>query len=394
MTTNTSNHGWPKPVFPSENVASELDTFFDEIDKAVSLRGPDSSLPSAGTAGRLYFTTDTQRTLYDDGTEWQDITPGGGTYSDELAQDAVGTILGGQFTYDDATPSINLNQGAGSGLDADTVDGQQASDFSQTGHVHDDRYYTESETDTLLSSKSDTGHTHSLGDLADVTATGEGSGNGLDADTVDGSHATDFAQSGHTHDSRYYTESEVDTALSGKSDTGHTHSLGDLSDVSATGEGSGGGFDADTVDGLHASELSGGGDKIFHAEDTNTNINNSNNLSWNNTILNDSPYSFNGTTVTIQEGGWYEIEADADFRSRTERTNSNIGIQVNGNWAGVLGRSGYVRDRNGHDHASVHTRALQNLSSGDDVRVRGIRDANSRTIVPDRAQFTIKKLNR
>ena len=55
---------------------------------------------------------------------------------------------------------------------------------SDTGHTHDDRYYTEAETDTLLSGKSDTGH---------------------------------------THDDRYYTEAETDTLLSGKSDTGHTH---------------------------------------------------------------------------------------------------------------------------------------------------------------------------
>ena len=55
---------------------------------------------------------------------------------------------------------------------------------SDTGHTHDDRYYTEAETDTLLSAKSDTGH---------------------------------------THDDRYYTEAETDTLLSAKSDTGHTH---------------------------------------------------------------------------------------------------------------------------------------------------------------------------
>jgi len=30
----------------------------------------------------------------------------------------------------------------------------------------------------------------------------------------------------HTHDTRYYTESEIDTFLSGKSDTGHTHDHG------------------------------------------------------------------------------------------------------------------------------------------------------------------------
>ena len=55
---------------------------------------------------------------------------------------------------------------------------------SDTGHNHDSRYYTESEVDTLLAGKSDTGH---------------------------------------NHDSRYYTESEVDTLLAGKSDASSTY---------------------------------------------------------------------------------------------------------------------------------------------------------------------------
>lgn len=39
----------------------------------------------------------------------------------------------------------------------------------------------------------------------------DGSGSGLDADTLDGSHASAFATSGHTHDDRYYTETEADS---------------------------------------------------------------------------------------------------------------------------------------------------------------------------------------
>lgn len=42
------------------------------------------------------------------------------------------------------------NDGAGSGLDADLVDGKHASDFALAGHNHDDRYYTETEVDSLL----------------------------------------------------------------------------------------------------------------------------------------------------------------------------------------------------------------------------------------------------
>ena len=67
---------------------------------------------------------------------------------------------------------------------------QTASDagLAAASHTHDDRYYTETETDTLLNGKSNTGH---------------------------------------THDDRYYTETETDTLLNGKSNTGHSHAIAD-----------------------------------------------------------------------------------------------------------------------------------------------------------------------
>ena len=69
------------------------------------------------------------------------------------------------------------------------------SQITDFDHNHDDRYYTENEVDTKLSGKSDTGH---------------------------------------NHDDRYYTENEVDTKLSGKSDTGHTHTKSEITDFAHT----------------------------------------------------------------------------------------------------------------------------------------------------------------
>ena len=40
---------------------------------------------------------------------------------------------------------------------------------ADVSHTHDDRYYTESETDTLLAGKSDTGHAHAAGDITSGT---------------------------------------------------------------------------------------------------------------------------------------------------------------------------------------------------------------------------------
>ena len=57
-------------------------------------------------------------------------------------------------------------------------------EITDFAHTHDDRYYTETEIDSKLNGKSNTGH---------------------------------------THDDRYYTESEINTRLAGKSDTSHSH---------------------------------------------------------------------------------------------------------------------------------------------------------------------------
>lgn len=84
-------------------------------------------------------------------------------------------------------------------------------------HTHDDRYYTETETDTLLSAKASTSHTHNISDVTGLQTA-------LD----------NKAAASHTHDDRYYTETEVDTLLTGKADTNHTHSISAITNLQTT----------------------------------------------------------------------------------------------------------------------------------------------------------------
>jgi len=67
-------------------------------------------------------------------------------------------------------------------------------EITDFAHTHDDRYYTETEINSKLNGKSNTGH---------------------------------------THDDRYYTESEMNTKLAGKSDTSHSHSTHLTTEIAA-----------------------------------------------------------------------------------------------------------------------------------------------------------------
>jgi hypothetical protein len=80
-------------------------------------------------------------------------------------------------------------------------------------HDHDDRYYTETETDTLLAAKADTTHNH---DDRYYTES--------ETDTLLAAKAA----TSHSHDDLYYTESETDSLLNAKANTSHNHSAADL----------------------------------------------------------------------------------------------------------------------------------------------------------------------
>lgn len=122
--------------------------------------------------------------------------------------------------------------------------------FAPKSHSHDDRYYTEAEVDGMLNSKVNNNEAGADSLLSKLTTswtatptddtyfirqdTGGGDSFGrVKFSTLwnyikgktDGVYQPkgSYAASGHTHDDRYYTESEMNTKLSGKSNTDHTH---------------------------------------------------------------------------------------------------------------------------------------------------------------------------
>lgn len=115
----------------------------------------------------------------------------------------------------------------------DTLDGKASSD-----HTHDDRYYTESEIDTKLSGKANTSH----GNHVPTTQTADNATFLRNDNTwakvtpanIGAQPAGSYASASHTHDDRYYTESEINTKLNSKANSSHTHGNGDITSLDAS----------------------------------------------------------------------------------------------------------------------------------------------------------------
>jgi hypothetical protein len=126
-------------------------------------------------------------------------------------------------------------------VDAPTLQGLDSTDFSDTSHDHDATYadLAHVNTDdehpvatgslpgfmspddfakmTTIESGAEVNHTNA--EVLTEIKTVDGPGSGLDADLVDGVHASGLALSAHSHTSRYFTEAEENAALAGKANS-------------------------------------------------------------------------------------------------------------------------------------------------------------------------------
>jgi microcystin-dependent protein len=129
--------------------------------------------------------------------------------ANKVSQSAVSNL-----TTDLAGKAASIHQHAIS----DTTGLQTALDGkAAASHNHDDRYYTESEMNTLLAGKQASGSYAPASGIAPSAITGTA------VITTDSRLSDARTPTTHTHDDRYYTETEIDTKLSGLPVSGHTH---------------------------------------------------------------------------------------------------------------------------------------------------------------------------
>lgn len=193
--------------------------------------------------------------------------------------------------------------------------------FPAEAHTHDDRYYTEAEVNSRLSGKVDNTEAGANG-LINKLSTADGVPNDTtvfisqhnDGKTAsyyrrpistlwtyikskaDGTYQPkgSYAASNHTHDDRYYTESEVDGKLSGKAAAKHTHD-----------------------------------DRYYTETEINTKLNGKANSSHTHTKsqITDFPTSLkNPTALTIQTNGTTAATYDGSAAKTVNVTKGNIGL--------------------------------------------------------------------
>ena len=195
-------------------------------------------LPAIGHPSRLYLQIEENKIYRWTGTEYEEITGGGGSGSTDW-NDITNKPIAfppSAHTHDYETDLTNKPI-LGDLADHDTVNYETEitnipESFPPSTHNHDDRYYTESEIDTALTGKANTDHNHDGRYYTESETNTLLSGKANTDHNHDGRYYTESevdtalagkAATSHTHDDRYYTESEIDTALAGKSSTGHTH---------------------------------------------------------------------------------------------------------------------------------------------------------------------------
>lgn len=108
------------------------------------------------------------------------------------------TIQNGAVTDEKITGPISGSKISSTGLDADTLDSKQSSDFAAAYHAHDELYVKKGQVNAITNTMiSDGAVTDSK--ISGLISSSKISPEGLNADMVDGKHIGEFALSSHYH---------------------------------------------------------------------------------------------------------------------------------------------------------------------------------------------------
>lgn len=168
---------------------------------------------------------------------WEKITGKPSTFTPATHSHAWGDITGKPSTF---APSTHKH------VKADITDfptSLPASDVKAWAKAANKPSYSWGEITNKPSTFTPAGHKHAKADITDFPTLGTAAAKNV-GDFAAASHShswdsvtgkpTTFAPSSHNHDDRYYTESEMDTKLSGKANSSHTHNYAGSSSAGGT----------------------------------------------------------------------------------------------------------------------------------------------------------------
>ena len=136
----------------------------------------------------------------------------GGSHTHSGADIASGTVAEARIAAaiardSEILPIVAANDGSGSGLDADLLDGKQATEFAGATHSHsggDITSGTVAEARIAAAIARDS-------EIMPIVKANDGAGSTLDADLLDGKQATEFAPSSHTHKGTEIVDGSIGT---------------------------------------------------------------------------------------------------------------------------------------------------------------------------------------
>jgi len=210
--------------------------------------------PTTALAGDIYFNSTSSKIKFYSGTEWLEVGAGaGGGGTTNHTHDYNGNVLvgaGGSLvttaTFAAGVPNNSNGQNGDVYVDITNLD-VYVKNSGTWGSPTEINAYTKSEVDTLLAGKSATGHTHTSSNITDFDeaaqdAVGNNVGTGLSYNDNTGSISVNTSTiqtrvSGVSDTEIGYLDgvtSGIQSQINSKASTGHTHTLSNITDVTAS----------------------------------------------------------------------------------------------------------------------------------------------------------------